>query len=109
MLAPTPRFLLLSLAIGLSLACGIREDELRCEEAVAHLVDCCPAFHKELVDCTYFPGSSSSSGCNTGHRPDIAIEAARCITALDCPSIQRTDYCTRVEQNVMTGAAVTCP
>lgn len=108
MIAPGRRIALLSFVIGLSLACGIREDELRCEEAAAHLTKCCPAFHKELLDCSFAPGSTSG-GCNTGHRPDISIEAARCIAALDCADIQRTDYCARIEQNVMTGQTVTCP
>lgn len=109
MLAPTPRFVLLSLLIGLSLACGIREDELRCEEAASHLVSCCPTFHKELLDCTFFPGSSNSNGCNTSHHPDISIATARCITDLDCATIERTGYCTRVEQDLMSGKTVTCP
>lgn len=104
--------LLLAPAIGLLTlwplgSCGIREAELRCEEAAAHMYACCPTFKKELLDCSDVP--APSGGTSPRHAPDIALEAARCINALDCATLLQTDYCVRVEKNVTMRQTVTCP
>ena len=108
------RFLLLAFAGCLfvsSVNCGIREDELRCEEAAAHLADCCPGFKPSILDCSYVPGD----GCVQHHDPDIHVEEARCMDGLDCAAIDKNDLCNRVRQAVEsaqsqgTAVMVTCP
>ncbi len=81
-------FALLALSL---LTCGIREDELRCEEAVAHLVDCCPGFDAKAVDC-YFT-SSSCGTVNTAYD----IEESRCIAKLDCATLRANGVCSRAQ------------
>src|SRR5688572_22243328 len=40
---------------------GFREDEVSCEEAVAHLDECCPDFDETPMNCTYGGDCSSVS------------------------------------------------
>lgn len=69
---------------------GVREDELRCEEAVARLADCCPGFDTSRIDCAYY------ATCNGTHRPDIPITEARCIAAASCATVDQSAICERV-------------
>ena len=97
-------------------SCGMREDELRCEQAVAHLVDCCPpttalggqvtpGFNHGAVRCENF----ASDGKTAARQPDISIEASRCLTGLDCATVLKNDLCNRVQQATNTAQPVTCP
>jgi hypothetical protein len=90
------------LALG-ALTCGIREDELRCEEAVAHLVDCCPGFDAKQVDCYY-----ASTGCGTIY-PVFDIQESRCIAATKCPQIVEDHICSRAQGAQPTDTARVCP
>lgn len=77
---------LIALTVGLSLGCGIRQDELRCEEAVAHLIDCCPSFPHDSVSCEY------SEGCST-YYPDFSVAQSDCIIAKSCDAIRAAGLC----------------
>ena len=90
------------LALG-SLTCGIREDELRCEEAVAHLVDCCPGFDAKRVDCYFTP-----TGCSTTY-PVIDIQESRCIEGLKCDQIVAAGICSRAQSATPSDGARVCP
>jgi hypothetical protein len=77
----------LTLAAGafvtLSAEFGIREDELRCEEAKQHLQDCCGESN-EPIDCTYYP-----PGCDSNEKlPDLDVAEAVCIRDKSCDDLQ---------------------
>lgn len=81
------------LAIGI-MTCGIREDELRCEESVAHLVECCPGFDAKDIDCYY------TESCESGnYYPAITIAESRCILNMDCPAIVSGGICERAQKS----------
>lgn len=76
----------LTLALGalstLTASDGIREDELRCEEAKKHLMDCCGASFVD-VDCHYYAG-----GCDEAPTPpQLDVQAATCIRDASCDEI----------------------
>jgi hypothetical protein len=78
-----------------------REDELECEEAVAHLEQCCPALDVRLISCTY-----DNSGCGPTY-PAIAIPEAKCIRHEGCDELVATQVCTRAQEDA--GASKVCP
>jgi len=87
----------LALVAGLllPLACGlIREDELECEQAVAHLLDCCPGFDARRLVCMY------EGGCGSTVYPSLPLEESKCLEALDCASIRAGDYCVRAQNAI---------
>ena len=90
------------LALG-ALTCGIREDELRCEEAAAHLTDCCPGFDAKRLDCYY-----ASTGCGIVY-PVIDIEESRCIAALKCDQIVAAGICSRAQAATPNDGTRVCP
>lgn len=69
---------------------ALREDELECEEAVAHLEGCCDDFSPHQVECEYV------SGCGEETWPDLSVEEANCIEALECDEVRARDLCTKV-------------
>ncbi len=95
------------IAVGLTalltLTCGIREDELRCEEAVAHLVDCCPGFDAQQVDC-YFV----ESGCDVAY-PVLDIEESRCIAGKPCADVVSSGICSRAQAAQPDDGRRVCP
>ncbi len=97
---PVP--LLVGLTALLALTCGIREDELRCEEAAARLADCCPGFDPRLVDC-YF-----TSACETSY-PVIDIDESRCLSARTCEQIVAAGICERAQAAGRDDGRRICP
>jgi hypothetical protein len=86
------RFFLVACAAALAaltMTCGVREDELRCEEAVARLKECCDGFDVHRIDCYY-----AATGCGT-YYPAITISESRCITSESCATIVATGVCSR--------------
>lgn len=92
----------LVLVITLGHCYGLREDELRCEEAVAHLLDCCPGFDPQSVSCTY------STGCGT-HLPELTIEESRCIDRTTCATILGSNICQRAAAKAGSTGPQVCP
>ena len=86
----------------LALTCGIREDELRCEEAVAHLIDCCPGFDATQMDCYY------STGCGTTY-PVIDIQESRCVSGLKCAEVVAAGICSRAQVARINDSQRVCP
>lgn len=86
------KFVIAVLAIGI-MTCGIREDELRCEESVAHLVECCPGFDAKNINCYY------TEGCNNTYYPAITVAESRCILNMDCPAIVSGGICERAQNS----------
>ncbi len=69
-------------------ACGVREDEFDCENAVARLAHCCPGFDTTQVDCSYSPG------CGNPY-PSIDPAQSNCILQSSCSSLQSAGVCDR--------------
>jgi hypothetical protein len=77
-----------SLFVGVLLACGIRQDEFDCENAVAHLQQCCPGFDASAIDCTY------SNYCGPVY-PALSISQSDCIRGKSCETIRAAGVCER--------------
>ena len=82
----TRKLISLTLAAGAFVALtgefGIREDELRCEEAKKHLIDCCGDSYRSL-SCTYVEG-----GCDSDPiYPDLDVSDAIRIRDSKCSEI----------------------
>jgi hypothetical protein len=80
----------LGLAVLLALAfceVGFRQDELDCEQAVSHLVSCCPQRAPSEFDCSY------SAGCGQATYPQLNIEQSQCLEGMDCTTIQSAGWC----------------
>jgi hypothetical protein len=78
----------LAIAIGAVATCdGIREDELECEEAVAHLRSCCPGFDVHAFHCEYI------AGCLYSTYPDLDVGTSQCIRELDCDTVVASKLC----------------
>jgi hypothetical protein len=76
---------------------GLREDELECEQAVSHLVDCCSEFPASAVNCEY-----SDEGCSvipTG----FSIEESHCIEQESCESLRSDGLCDRIARLAVDG------
>jgi hypothetical protein len=58
-------------------------DEFECEQAVAHLGECCPLLDLESIDC-------DTGICNPA---DIDREESECIQELDCAAIASKGLC----------------
>jgi hypothetical protein len=66
---------------------GLREDEIDCEEAVAHLDECCPGFAKATsMSCTFGTGCEQSL-------PELTVDESRCVTAASCDEIRSRNLC----------------
>jgi hypothetical protein len=79
---------------GFVFACNdLRQDELDCEEAVAHLQHCCPGLALNQVSCRYERGCMSEDT-----NPEISIAESRCVRALDCAALNSTGVCERAAE-----------
>ena len=78
-------------ALGLAgPAVGSDGTEFACEEAVAHLVDCCPGFDPTRVYCDH-----SLGGCDGSppQGPDVSKTTGKCLRAQSCAQLQTKGYC----------------
>jgi hypothetical protein len=101
----------LSLFVGITLACGIRQDEFDCENAYAHLQQCCgTSLTLSQVSCHYTAG-----GCDVGPTyPDLDIAVSDCIRSQSCDVIRVTGMCTNVSSLIAQSsddpeAPIACP
>jgi hypothetical protein len=102
--------------MSLALACSVgsnkdededsdqfREDTLTCEEALAHLQDCCPDFDTTAVACRYYFKSTSGCGDSTESReePAFTLQESRCIRNKSCAELRESfDYAVGGRTNV---------
>jgi hypothetical protein len=96
--------------ITLLIACGggeedddqFREDTLTCEEALAHLQECCPNFDPMAVACRYY--FSSNEGCATStenhEEPAFNLQESRCIRNTTCADLVGQGVCPRAQKAV---------
>jgi hypothetical protein len=85
-----------------------REDVISCEEAVAHLEECCSDFLASNVECRYFYRRNESCvGPDTTTRidPDIDLHQSRCIRDLTCDGIQSRGFCAYGRRSTVDGGA----
>jgi hypothetical protein len=98
-----------SVIVGVGLAGGcIREDEFECENAVAHLQQCCAHFDAKAIECSYV------TGCGT-YYPQISAAESRCIESKSCDALRATGVCAaadalphRQSSDVQGGGASIC-
>lgn len=64
---------------------GISEAEFSCEEAVAHLADCCVLFDTSAFRCV-------EDGCNGVHA-ELGIDQSRCIVGAPCRALREGGAC----------------
>lgn len=83
--------------MALVIACGgekdddqFREDTLTCEEALAHLQDCCPGFDAAAVACRYYYVSQQGCAAPSEDREQPAFDLAesRCIRNTSCADVR---------------------
>lgn len=70
---------------------SFREDELECEQAIAHLVDCCPDFPAGSVQCVY------DEGCGTVTETALSVAESRCIERKSCDDVRASGLCEKVK------------
>ncbi len=80
---------------------NFREDVFRCEEAIAHLEECCPRFTTPVA-CKHYEYTSERSGCESSDRygsstdPGLNLDESKCIQALSCQELVSRGVCSRV-------------
>lgn len=85
--------LTLAIVVGVFTSAGgasrsaFREDELQCEEAAAHISDCCGSVPAGLA-CTY-----QEDGCAGPAYPSLNVEQSRCVRALSCGEVRAQGLC----------------
>ncbi len=84
----------------------VRRDELQCENAVAQLESCCPAFHPDSSYCEYFEGCGVT-------QPTISEDDAECIVGMTCGEIVAAGICERAANALprtdTSGGTDVCP
>jgi hypothetical protein len=80
-------------------AIGADDLEFVCEEAVAHLNDCCPGFQPSKVQCNYTYGCDDTSG-----NPEISSEQNDCLQKLSCEQLVKNGDCKAAQD----GGAIQC-
>jgi hypothetical protein len=87
----------------------LRPDVLACEEAVKHLVDCCPGFDAKAVTCTYY--FHDDSGCGqtewSTESPTYDEDQSACIVAMDCNRLNATGVCQRAQTALTPSSSCT--
>jgi hypothetical protein len=97
--------LILVALLKISVSC-IADDEFLCEEALTHLVDCCPNLTRSKVDC-----SSEWKACN-GFQCDphftattLDVRESNCVLDKSCDALRSTT-CPALNQASSTAVVV---
>lgn len=71
--------------VAVVLSCGeIREDEMKCEESVSKVTDCCPQLDPHRFVCIY-----DQIGCGSRNLvPIFSAKASDCIETRSCQDLQ---------------------
>jgi hypothetical protein len=84
-----PVAVLLTLGVRATPAPGLREDEVQCEEARAHIESCCPDYASNLTCQFVDPGA-----CEEPTYPDLDPDESRLMRGLGCNEIVARGICT---------------
>jgi len=99
---------LLAVAVGLGLTAqggfGVSsfEEELKCEEAVAHLDECCSSIDPADFDCHV-----RWDGCDPPEQKEIDVDESECIRELSCSQLRDRGVCDRAAN--VEGYSRVCP
>jgi hypothetical protein len=78
---------------------NFRPEVIACEEAVLHLVECCPGFTPSAVDCRYLHRHFDAGGCDGAFdeytRPALSPEESTCIKTMRCDELTAARVCDR--------------
>ncbi len=87
-----------TIAVGAAFACtAIHGDELLCEEAAAHVHECCPGVQIARINCDY------DQSCGTTHEPDLRGDVAKCLRDTGCGELTKPGgACDKVRQASLT-------
>jgi hypothetical protein len=80
----------LAFVVGIGLACGIRQDEFLCENAVSHLQNCCQGFTGRNIACKY-----DDQGCQETIYTEFNVDQSKCILAESCATLVSSGVCSR--------------
>jgi hypothetical protein len=76
----------------------LNEEDLRCEELMAELADCCPDFDPTVINCQY-------EGCNPA---TFSVSELSCLEEMSCREIHARDLCARLDgRSPSTGTTTT--
>jgi hypothetical protein len=80
---------------------NFRPDVLSCEDAVAHLAECCPQFDPHAVQCFY--SFQVLSGCGDDLSTDqvapaLSPDESACIRAMSCDALRNSTVCARAQK-----------
>jgi hypothetical protein len=91
-------------AIVGALSCAFGHlDELECEEATAHLAQCCTGFVIPTTSyCTYVEGSEGCIGSTPPTPTALSEGESRCIRQASCARLVSTGICARAQARVPT-------
>jgi hypothetical protein len=84
-----PVLVLLGLGVRRAPVPGLREDEVQCEEALAHLEACCGDAYDSNLSCKYVDNGS----CNRDTYPDLAAQESRVLEDDSCSVVVAAGYC----------------
>jgi hypothetical protein len=88
---------MVAVATTLSAGGGIEEDELRCEEAVAQVADCCPDIALDRIGCV-------SDGCSK-QSTFFGPSESDCLRNASCEEFNDGDICARVADRLAASYA----
>lgn len=74
---------------------GFREEELECEEATKHLIDCCPEYAFDEHACTRLGGCSGEEPDAEALPPTLTVEESKCIRDKECDAVRAEGICER--------------
>jgi hypothetical protein len=92
---------------------GVNDDEVECEQAVAHLLDCCPNFSADSVNCvnttndgpgclSFLVSVNDDVGPPPGRegQPDLTISESVCIEDMACADVRSSGLCEQIAAQV---------
>lgn len=74
-----------------AVTCSFRTEDVQCEEAVAHLVECCPDLDASTLDC-----HGEQQACESAPYISISEQESECLLGRDCDGIRASGVCERV-------------
>lgn len=73
-----------------AVTCSFRVDDLHCEEAAAHLTECCPELESYVLDC-----SGERQACESEPTITFTQQESDCLLERDCDTLARDRVCER--------------
>jgi hypothetical protein len=87
----------------------VGEDVLNCEEAVAHLAECCPKFDASLVRCVHYESEGCDPDRSSNRYPALDVGQSRCVRAASCDVLRSNGVCARAQEQSAWTQPTVCP